>query len=870
MGLDPNYLYDNADVIWYGTEGYSNALNALMQVSGKSETAVEAMLNAKYGAADYWTAVEALKDKGVVTAYNTNGYRCFAYASDVTMTAPSGAISAIDSNATSTAIVKANPVYDVIVDSVPESPTYEKVLTNPLGSTLSPNHGFYGWKFFAGEAVQAIGAAGTGISLGKTIDSILYNANPDFWDSHGMSSLNPQTWNSITNGDDSFAAGLFNMVFGLDPNTGKGQMFIDENALAYLAAYMNAQGAFNEAGIVIDEHTDIEGIDTSFVEYPEVAKLPVSFLTSTEIVTISSDVECLFLGAYVNSRRADSYIASKENCVLTVTRTNISTGATTVNSYTHTVQSNLMHDVYSRFPNNMPPASANDLYMPSFSPQLNPALPCTSSSLPMGSSSQWEANFNSEYGVGSAISYPAVKAYLYTNLYYGTEETPVDGIGTQPNATVPDTTGWDDYDNILPSLQQQYPDLWDNAVPNTIVQPDGSTKTIVYVPIAMPNANGQWDTQPTSSTTSQADPQVQPQTNPTPQNNDLLKLLLQQITMPQPNPETDPQTQTQPQPNIPTPTTTGTGDTPTPVPPIGNASALWSVYHPTQAQVNDFGAWLWTDNIIQRIQQILQNPMEGIITLHKVFGMPVDSGQGTIVVGRLDSNVPSATVTQQYITVDCGSVNCSEEFGTVFDYPPYTEISLYLPFIGIVPLNVNDIMRSQIHITYGIDVFTGACLAMVEVTRDANVVNMYQYSGVASVEYPLTGSIHTGLITGLLGAAGGIAMLATGGAATPVVGLLGAAGSAFSAGKQSQGRAGGFSGNAGAMGIKNPYLIIERPQVKTAETFPNLAGFPTNYSVKLGECEGHVVVSHVHVEGINATQSELIEIENLLTSGVVV
>lgn len=834
MSLDPNYLYDNSNVIWYGTEGYANALRALQQVTGKSETAVEMMLNGKYGAADYWTAVEALKDKGVVTAYNTNGYRCFAYSSDVTMTAPSGPTSAIDSNATSTAMVKASPVYDVVVDDVPSSATYGKVLTNPVGSLLTPQHGFHGWKFFAGEAFQAVNAVGLGISFGKTFDRTLYNAFPDFFDSHGMSSLNPDTWNSITNGDNSFAAGLFNMIFGLDPNTGKGQMFLDENALAYLAAYMNSQGVFNtDTYSAVDSYEETSGI--TYENFPT----PVPYLTLLQYAHLWNNT--LWYWSILDS----------SDVVYTM---NVSTPSVTNIAYSFSLEP--FKTSYNPTPGAYPSNASRRVYN---------GLTYYYASSSFGNGTP----FLQPYYVDVIGAINDQLAYIVLTGHK-TEISPVDGIGTQEGATVPDTTGWDDYDNVLPSLQQQYPDLWDNAVPNTIVQPDGSTKTIVYVPIAMPNANGQWDTQPTSSTTSQANPQVQPQPNPTPENNDLLKLLLQLTTMPQPNPETDPQTQTQPQPNIPTPTTTGTGDTPTPVPPAGNASALWSVYHPTQSQVNDFGAWLWTDNIIQRIQQVLQNPMEGIITLHKVFGMPVDSGQGTIVVGRLDSAVPSATVTQQYITVDCGSVDCSEVFGTVFDYPPYTEISLYLPFIGIVPLNVNDIMRSQIHITYGIDVFTGACLAMVEVSRDANVVNMYQYSGVASVEYPLTGSLHTGLISGLLGAAGGIAMLATGGAATPVVGVLGAAGSAFSAGKQSQGRAGGFSGNAGAMGIKTPYLIIERPQVKTAETFPNLAGFPTNYSVKLGDCEGHVVVSHVHVEGINATQSELIEIENLLTSGVVV
>ena len=105
-------------------------------------------------------------------------------------------------------------------------------------------------KFVFGEVVPAIAAAGVGISLGKTIDKALYNANPDFWDSHGMGSLNPDTWNSITSDDNSLGSKLFNMVFGI--NGDATQAYIDENAYAYLALWLKEQGVFNEGPITID------------------------------------------------------------------------------------------------------------------------------------------------------------------------------------------------------------------------------------------------------------------------------------------------------------------------------------------------------------------------------------------------------------------------------------------------------------------------------------------------------------------------------------------------------------------------------------------------------------------------------------------
>ena len=389
--------------------------------------------------------------------------------------------------------------------------------------------------------------------------------------------------------------------------------------------------------------------------------------------------------------------------------------------------------------------------------------------------------------------------------------------------------------------------VWNSDTPYD----DTAGNQTTYIPVPFPVATSATDTMPVSGTQTQTNTSL----GLTPEQ--IVDLITKTVQQTSTDPATPPSN----------PTDTGTGSTPTPTAPTGNASALWSVYHPTQAQINSFGAWLWGSPFLTDIGKLFQNPIDGVISLHKVFATPVDSGTGTIVVGTLNSNVASATVNQQYIEVDCGSVNCFEDFGNVFDYEPYTKVSLYLPFIGIVPLNVSDVMRSTISITYGVDVFTGACIAMVEVSRDGGTINMYQYTGNCAVHYPLSNVQQSQLISGLLGIAAGVgSVLATGGVSAPAV--LGMAGGALAAGHTSIGRSGGFSANAGAMGIKAPYLIIERPQTKVAETFPDMDGYPTNYSVKLGSCSNHVVCKTVHVYGINATESELAQIEQILKDGV--
>lgn len=704
--------------------------------------------------------------------------------------------------------------------------------------------------YVLGSVGSALGAVSAGIALGKTIDSSLYNLNPNFWDSAGMSGLNPDTWNNITNGDDSNFAGLFNFILGLDPTTGNSQAYMDERAFAYMAYWMSQQGIFNSATPVLDDYTDYPNLVAPVSKIIPVYETYTFnnvdyklFAWGTDIsnsnirvigykasdypnglpehsMTFATSVSSGFV-SYIISFDSDSAVTNLINGYISIS-SNALFGSFGLSSLVSTYKSNIVSYYLGSF-------TANTIYIP--------------------------------YEIGQTVLGGNVIQEMAHALRYGSYTTPssIEGIGNQEGATIPNVSDWDSYEDVLPSLQQQYPDLFANPLIWDNVQPDGTNPQLRYIPVTLPFAINNTDTQPTTGTQTQTQTIINPNTSA----QTLLDLVTQLAT----------KTQTDSDPSIPpqNPVDTGTGGTPTPVSPSGSASALWSVYHPTQEQVDSFGAWLWTGDIITQIQQVLQNPMEGIITLHKVFASPVDSGTGTIVVGRLDSHVSSSTVTQQYVTVDCGSIDCKEYFANIFDYSPHTSISLYLPFIGIVPLNTDDVMRSTINVKYGVDVFTGACLAMVEVSRDGNTVNMYQYSGVASVEYPLTGSVHSGLISGLLGlasGAAGVAMASTGVGA--VAGITTMAGGILGAGKSNNARSGGFSGNSGAMGIKIPYLIIERPQTKVADLFPTLSGYPTNVSNKLQDFSGQVNVSYVHVEGINATDVELKEIESLLKSGVLV
>jgi hypothetical protein len=72
------------------------------------------------------------------------------------------------------------------------------------------------------------------------------------------------------------------------------------------------------------------------------------------------------------------------------------------------------------------------------------------------------------------------------------------------------------------------------------------------------------------------------------------------------------------------------------------------------------------------------------------------------------------------------------------------------------------------------------------------------------------------------------------------------------------------------MGIKKPYLLIERPQTKVASNDEYFTGYSNNYSGKVSDFSGMVKARKVHVLGINATDGELAQIESLLKDGIII
>lgn len=774
-----------------------------------------------------WTGYQStevaqiLKQTPGITTYTNSAGELISYTVDASATSMTAAeataatvANTINSNAATAAAVQEAVVVPANVTAGATAGTVEitsgatKVATATKASTVLGHVGTW------------VVGAGVGMKLGVWIDGALYNAFPDFFDSHNMEYFNPERWTEtkVTNWLYDYS-GYDDFVAMVDDN---GQVYIDENLFALAAQYLASQGVFDPSVAEVEKGD----LSDSLFLYPQYINGQFPYYTdqlvfdrvegqsvqhySFQAINHNEPVYfCLFSNDAEGKREFSVYAYSLDSFDID--------GSYMANWGTYT---NLAGDtVYIKFTSSV---WGNSIFYP-----------------PM----------EFTYTGNMTVNYDYFQNDISTLLFHGEHVYPTGVPGFNQYDTMP--TGITDQmtpEDIVALLKQQLPDLWDDAIKQGTLNDDGTITDRVYIPIAIPDGGPEGQPETSPDHPGAIDP-----SNPT--QTDIGTKILQRT--PNPSPTTD-------DPDV------GSGTTPAAPLPTGSADALYKIYNPTNAQIQSFGAWLWSSNFVDQLLKVFNDPMQAIISLHKIYVTPHTGGTANIKVGYLDSGVASKWVDQQYIEVDCGTVDLPEIRANVYDYDPFTQVRLYLPFIGIVSLDTADVMRGKIGVKYKVDVITGTVVATVSVARDNGAGGViYQYTGSCCEAYPLSSGSYMGILTGVLGIAAGVAgTIATGGAAAPAL-LGGAAG--LTAMHTKVEHSNGFSGNAGAMACKKPYLIISRQQTAMSNGIAGEGGYPSNSYIVLNQCRGFTKVKYIHLTGIRgATDGEHDEIIRLLTEGVII
>ena len=286
---------------------------------------------------------------------------------------------------------------------------------------------------------------------------------------------------------------------------------------------------------------------------------------------------------------------------------------------------------------------------------------------------------------------------------------------------------------------------------------------------------------------------------------------------------------------------------------------LTSTFKMTKERLVQLGQFLWGSNIFDKFSLVNNNPIENIISCKSI---PINTN-GTnqeIVLGNVSTGVNGEKISNNFAKQTIGNIAITEHYNNFLDYAPYTNVILYLPYIGFKELDTTLVMNKKLKVIYTVDAITGGCLAQVY----SNSVRLYEFTGNVGIDIPITASNRAQVEAGYIQAGVGATMSAVGGnVGSAVTSLLNSATSQYHYSS---------TGNPNPMCVASTnrtcYVIIDRPNYQNLKAFNHTRGRKCYLSKTIGSLKGFTICdSNIDLSGINATQSELEELKDILSSG---
>lgn len=300
-----------------------------------------------------------------------------------------------------------------------------------------------------------------------------------------------------------------------------------------------------------------------------------------------------------------------------------------------------------------------------------------------------------------------------------------------------------------------------------------------------------------------------------------------------------------------------------------------TLFTPTLTQLRNLASYMWSSFFdLNTFKKLFADPMDCILGLNILPFSISATDLGAVSVGNISTGVQMYKAPSQWITVNCGSLNLGKITDTYLDFAPYCKYSIYLPFIGIVTLNTDDVAHKTLSLEYHIDILSCACVAYLK--ADDSV--LYQFSGSCGYEIPVSSNNFASMIANVvaIGATVVTAGATMGGSAVAEGAAEGVAtaGSAsihnVTGSKPDVKRAGSLGSAASMLGMKMPYIILEAPNVCKPERQQHYTGYPSYVTRTVGSLSGFAQFDSVIVNGLPCTDTERQMVEDILKGGVYV
>ena len=241
-----------------------------------------------------------------------------------------------------------------------------------------------------------------------------------------------------------------------------------------------------------------------------------------------------------------------------------------------------------------------------------------------------------------------------------------------------------------------------------------------------------------------------------------------------------------------------------------------SIYNPTYDEVDELSKLRFYSMSGSEILDLSQY----IISFRKLYVDIPQIARELVYFGKYNTNVSSNIITTNFIETDCGTITIDEYNKNSLDYNG-VEIDLYLPFIGNISLNPNQVYGKPLHLVYRTNPLNGDCVAIIM----SDTIQIAYSQGNVSFDVPIN----------------------------------------FKYGNLNNY---GTNDNALYMAGLQPYI-----EVRTNRQYQNMNSrlLHNNLWVQISDCSGYVLFSDVELHPVNRiNKDEWDEIVSLLQGGIIV
>lgn len=295
-------------------------------------------------------------------------------------------------------------------------------------------------------------------------------------------------------------------------------------------------------------------------------------------------------------------------------------------------------------------------------------------------------------------------------------------------------------------------------------------------------------------------------------------------------------------------------------------TSLTTTYRMNSEGLRILGNQIWTNSIFDNLKNLNNSPLENIVSCKYMPNIiqgtasPVQIGNITFS-GVNGEKLNNTTVNRiNYGTVRIEKPNVPFEF---MCYEPYTQVSLYLPLLGMVELSARDVVGKNVTIKYAFDVVVGTFGATVEVGDKL----IYSGGGTAGIDVPITASNRSQFETAIAKAGIDVGLTALTGGAT--ASTLASDISSIAQFQNHSSRFGSASSQVATFLDTSPFYILRYPIVADdMELFGHTHGYLLMKDKKLSDVEGFTVCDNIDLSGLYCTEYEREQIKELLMSGV--